>query len=525
MKALARILVPRTLLMGPTLLVVLVFSVWAALLIGLVFSGNKVRGLSLMVATLLPVALYASRNPRLLLLMCAVGTSVLGLSFNVNFRPHIGGAASYSIAVVDAFLLPLIIFMIRDHVRGWRTGIRISAVSYWWLGLMALGVGSLITGPFRQFAAMELLSMLKCWILFLVIVNECVRERHFERVMVALALAIAFNILVAMAQFALKRTLGLQALGEAADAAVLGANLGVYGGESNVYRVSGLLGHPNLFSAFLAMLLPIYIGLMFAGYSARVRALLGALSLTGLACLLLTLSRTGWAAYAVSILLLLTFLYAHPWLADRERGLKAGIVAALALATIVAAPIILQRIYASDSGALDSRYEMMGVAWKMVQAKPIFGFGLNTFSYQMFDYAPYSVGRMQEIYGPVPTVVHNIYMLVWAEQGTVGLLLFLGLNAHLIWVAWRNTRYRLSRTVLLLNIGAIGALLALMVDGLGSFYMRVPGPARIFWLLAGLIVASKYWNEANARLRAAGPTSIGMRGSTPSPNTSSLRRS
>lgn len=480
-----------------------VFGVWAAVLVILLFSGDKLHALPLMAATILPAVLYASNNPRLFLLMCAVGTNVMGLSINFGFAPHIGGAASYSFELVDAFLVPLLVFIVRDHVQGRRAHFRIGTVSNWWLAAMALGLMSLTLGPFRQYAAFELLRMFKCWLLFLVIVNEVVRERQFHHVLVALGLSVAGNVAISFAQFALKRTLGLQALGEAGDEAVLGANLGVYGGGADVYRISGLLGHPNLFSTFLAMLLPIFLALMFSDHGARARMWLSALCIAGLAALLLTLSRTGWAAFATAMVIVMGFLYVHPLLSRRGRGMKIGLLLGFVLAVLIAAPIIVTRVSESDAGALDSRYEMMGVAWRMVQAKPVFGFGLNSFSFQMLDYAPYSVGRMQEIYGPIPTVVHNIYMLVWAEQGTVGLLLFLGLNAHVLWIAYRNTRYRLSYQILLLNVGAIGAIAALLVDGLGSFYMRVPGPARVFWLLAGLVVASKYWNESNLAWRRA----------------------
>jgi len=41
------------------------------------------------------------------------------------------------------------------------------------------------------------------------------------------------------------------------------------------------------------------------------------------------------------------------------------------------------------------------------------------------------------------------------------------------------------------------------VDGLGSFYQRVPAPARVFWIVVGLVVAAHYWNLRNDALRRA----------------------
>ena len=482
------------------------FSAWAAGLVIVLFSGEKLYSLPLLAGTLLPVALYASSNPRLFLLIGAVSTSVLGLSINFARHVHIGGAPSLSIDLMDVFLLPLVVFLVRDRTVGLRSGYALSSVSFWWLGLILLGGVNMILGPFRSFASFEVVRMLKCWLLFLVIVNECVRERHFHHVVVALAWAVALNVVIAATQYALKHELGLQALGEAAPDAELGANLGVYLNASSVYRVSGLLGHPNLFSTYLAMLLPIFTALVFTGYSLRAKVAFLALTVAGVATLVLTLSRTGWSDYAAAMLCVMLFLYLHPALRGRWSVLKGTMVGIIAVVGLLASGTIVTRLTASDPGALDFRYEWLGIAWKMIQAKPVLGFGLNSFSFQLEGYAPYSVDRMVKLFGPVWPVVHNSYFLVWAEQGTIGLILFLGLHFHLLWLAWRNTQFGLSDKVTMLNVGLLAAIVAIMVDGLGSFYIRVPGPARIFWIVAGLIVASHYWNVRNLSMRRTEPS-------------------
>lgn len=479
----------------------MLLSAWAAVLVVVLFSGSRLYSVPLIAGTLMPLLLYASKNPRLFLLMGTVFTSVLGLSINFFQAVHMGGAPSFSIDLMDLFLLPLVVFLIRDRVIGYRRDFQLSAISAWWLGLTALGALTVLLGPFRQFAAFEVFRMLKCWVLFLVIANECVRERHFHHALVALAAGMLLNIVVAAAQFAVKRSLGLQALGEAAPDAVLGANLGVYLQAGTVYRVSALIAHPNVFSTYLAMLLPVLAALLFTDYRPHVKAALAALSLGGVVALLLTLSRTGWAAYAAATVCLMLFLYFHPDLRDRWVRLKGGILTGLGIAVLFSIGPIVTRLTASDPGALDFRYEWMGVAWKMVQAKPLLGFGLNSFSYQLEPYSPYGAARMIELFGPVWPVVHNTYFLVWTEQGTVGLLLFLGLSFHLLWLAWRNARIGISEKIRMLNIGAFCAFVALMVDGMGSFYLRIPAPARLFWILAGLVVASHYWNLRNLQWR------------------------
>jgi putative inorganic carbon (hco3(-)) transporter len=482
-------------------LVVLLLSLWGAALVIVLLSAGKLYSLPLLLATIFPLALYASRNPRLFFLMGMVGTAALGLSINFNRHVHIGGAPSYSIDAMDLFMVPLLVFMVRDFAVGYRNEIRLSWISAWWLGLMALGMWNVVAGPYREFAAFEVFRMFKCWLLFLVIINECVRERHFHHVLLALAAGLVLNIAIALLQFTLKRSLGLEALGEPAPEAILGANYGVYLGAGAVYRVSGLVGHPNLFAAYLAMLLPIYIGLLFTDTKWSTKAMVAVLAGFGLLALLLTLSRTGWAAFAAAVLALGAVVVMHPTLRTQHVKLKATMAMLLAVGAVVAAGPIINRLTHSDSGALDFRYEWLGVAWKMVLDKPVLGHGLNTFTYQIVDFSPYSVGKMMELFGPVWPVVHNTYFLVWSEQGTVGLFLFLALHVHVIWLAFRNGRYMHSSSISMTSVGAVCGVVAIMVDGMGSFFQRVPAPDRIFWIVVGLIVAAHYWNLANDPLR------------------------
>ena len=240
--------------LSPTLLVVSVASLGAAVVCILIMNANWVISVPIALGIVFPLVLYASRNPRLFFLVAMVFTAPLGLSINLLPHQHMGGAHAYSINLMDFFMLPLIVFLARDFYLGYRRDFRVSAISWWWLGSIVLGVFSVIVGPFRVMASLEVVRMIKLWLLFLVIINECVRQRHFHFVVMALAANAVVNIVVAFTEFALKHDLGLQPLGEGSVVSTIGANIGVYGAVSDVYRVSGLAGHANLFGPYLAML-------------------------------------------------------------------------------------------------------------------------------------------------------------------------------------------------------------------------------------------------------------------------------
>src|SRR4051812_44670827 len=107
-------------------LVVVALSVWGAALVIMLMSASKLYSVPFALATIFPVALYASRNPRLFFLVGMVGTAALGLSINFDRHVHIGGAPSFSIDAMDLFMVPLLVFLARDFARGYRHGVRIS---------------------------------------------------------------------------------------------------------------------------------------------------------------------------------------------------------------------------------------------------------------------------------------------------------------------------------------------------------------------------------------------------------------
>ena len=490
----------------PPAFVAALAAVISAIVVIIFFSeAQKLYKLASIAALIFPLGMFLSGNQRLFFLFGLILTSPLALSINFKTLIHIGGSPSYSIDLTDFFLLPLIVFLLRDFMVGYRKQLEIPPIILWWVGLIILGMIDILLGPLRHLPGFETFRMIKNLIIFIVVINECRRVRHFELVMVALALGVLIQIAVGYLQFLLKHDLGLQALGEASPEAIKGANLGVYGTQSGVYRVSALMGHPNLLSAYLAMLLPIFIAMLFAGYNRLVKILLTALIFLGGILLVITLSRAGWAAFAVAYLVVLMVVFMDPWLRTKHLALKGFLIIFTLAAGILFSGPVIKRIAQSDSGALDFRYEWMDVAMKMVMDKPVFGFGLNTFVYRMAPYTSFgSPQALNDRFGENWPAVHNIYLLIWSEQGTIGLLLFLGFHVHLFRIAFKNLRYNLDLRLHVINIGALAGVIALLVDGYASFFIRVPASGRMFWIVVALIVGIQIWNKYNHRYRAYG---------------------
>ena len=453
--------------------------------------------LTLLAGALGLAAMGLSGNPRLACLWGLMLTAPLELSKRFMTRPHMGGEAAFRVELVDFFLVALLLFLLRDIWRGQRHGLRMPGCLLWWGLLMALGMMAVVLGPFRVTSMHEVVRMGKIVVLVVVVVNEVVRLSQIRHVAAALLAGVAVQSVTAILQYVTGGRLGLEALGEADQKTIDALAEATLRAGEKVHRVGGLIGHANLLAAFLALLLPIAVGLLFTSIKRRWKALCVVTLLLGQAALVLTLSRSGWIAFVASAGGALALSYFHTRMRRRYPLWRVGIViVSIVVAGALSGPIAT-RLFRSDPGAVQVRIEWLETAWKMIQEKPVFGFGLNTY---VFSQAPYtkegSNEGLQKKHGDYWPVVHNTYAITWAEQGTVGIVIFLILHGHILWVGVTNLRTK-NDVAFAVNAGAMSGVVAVMIDGMASFFLRVPDCARMFWIAVSLIYAVRYWRLLN----------------------------
>ncbi len=473
------------------------------LIVGATQATRYTLGMTLVTAITF-IAFVLAGNQRLFCLLGTVFLAPIALAKHFVPVPHMGGAASFPIDLIDPLVVMLLMFQLRDVSQGRRV-FRMTALAPWVGGIMALGAIDVLAGPLRVLSAQEVVRMAKCYLLFFVLVNEIERERQFMWVLAVLIGGVAVQSGMGIAQWLFRISLGLQMLGEAdletieltAKATYLGSGAGM------AFRANGLIGHPNLLAAFLALQLPICVALMFSRLSMPMRALIGGATLLGMAALMMTLSRSGWFSFGIAVSLLFVLSFVHPRL--QRRYLFARVAAILFIVLIVASfsGSIIKRLTESDPGAVNFRLEWNEVAWEMVQEKPIVGFGLNTFVNHLPGRTHYGGPKgLNESLGSIWPVVHNTYLLTWAEQGTLGFVCFLGLHWAIFAAAVRNIRRYYNDVLFAVNLGCMCGIVALMFDGLASFYLRMPAPSRMFWVVAAIIFAIDRWNTVHAPDRA-----------------------
>ncbi len=206
-------------------------------------------------------------------------------------------------------------------------------------------------------------------------------------------------------------------------------------------RGSGTYICPNHFAGFLEMVLPLGIAYLFAGrYNYTFKVFLGYGCLVIMAGIAVTMSRGGWLASGLSLMLMFVLLL-------RKRQYRIPALVALVIFGM-AASITYQRsdklqdrIHNINEGGstafVSARPAIWKAAWEMWQAEPVWGVGPGHFDYQFPTYRPESIQVR-------PGWVHNDYLNTLVDWGIVGASV-VGLGTLLLAFGMVQTRKYVER--------------------------------------------------------------------------------
>lgn len=209
--------------------------------------------------------------------------------------------------------------------------------------------------------------------------------------------------------------------------------------------------------------------------------LLGAAVAVMSVALVLTLSRSGIAAFAVAIVVMGWFVRRDAASARRKLALGAYL-AILVLVGIVAAGMgaIVQRFAAANWIELGDRRTAWTIALRIASDFPLAGAGINTFGHL----SPVYTGNALPVhYGEA----HNDYLQLAAEGG----LLVCVPVAAALWLIVLEIRQRFreaDRTAYWLRAGATTGALAMAFQEVVDFSLQVPGNAVCFAMLLAIAI-------------------------------------
>lgn len=403
-------------------------------------------------------------------------------------------APALEITVSDLFLGAIVLLWLAERalgggeqggrMRGRPVGMLVVLAFFGWAWVSALHASVLSHG------LLAAINLSKYLVVFLVI-SQLVRTAEDLRwVLAAAAAGLLLQAAVAGLQFATGSMLVMQGM-KTSSSATMGYNLS-YGGGVEAFRPSGLLQHPVFFASYLVILLPTPLALMLAGprrLGRFVWACSAVVAIAGTAALVLTLSRGGWIAYAVAAGFLL-IAGVRLRLITRTHIVAAAVLGVLAiLVTVAVYPQVIHRITGSDQRSAQSRLLMMEQAWSIIKRSPVLGVGMASYVDAASEVRPASYAILDPAFRRTLSsgVVHNGYLVFWAERGIVGLVTALALFGWYVRAFFRTREWR-DPVWQLVGLGVVSGLVGQMAMYMFDHGYLDSRPG-VLWLVFGLLAA------------------------------------
>jgi O-antigen ligase len=355
-----------------------------------------------------------------------------------------------------------------------------------WIPMSALILTSLGTAFTSLDVALSLyhtVRLIALFVFYLYIINEI---HSALLIYISAAIQVITQALVALAQFFLQHSIGLQAFGEhILDPQVLGVSI-VSTGYTRVLRAYGLTESPNVLGGCLAFCLILLFSLYIYGEQRRRRGL-SLIILLGLLGLFVTFSRSAWLALFSSTAILVWALIASRDWQKLKSFAWLGIISIILLLPLVwgYSGYVGARLNYGDSYETN-RYENQSIQLRLA---------LNSFAIHIFLDKPFTgIGlgaaalAVKKYYSQIFVPPHFVLLVVAMETGILGLVSYLS-SLFLPFVILARKRIKLHQRPMLLTACAL--IIAMSVVGLFDIYPWLFQPGRLwqwlawgFWVLA-----------------------------------------
>jgi len=409
----------------------------------------------------------------------------MGIPFNLDLhlfyrKFHLGGAMGIDLSL--SFICAAVLYTILLYERyTYPDVVRIhynKALVWTQILFMVAGLSSLVNAEDTVLVFFEMVKLTVLFFFSLLMMNLR-DERQLKTVVFFLSVGVVAQALLALYQYKTGRSLGLQVFGEQA---LVQQYLG-----SMTSRATGTIGHPNILAYYFEILLPLLFALFLVEESKLAQLWYFTAMVMGVLGILITLSRAGWITIPISFSMVLVILLKDRW--HHWRTIFQVFLGALCLIVFFYFffPTIEKRFTFEDRGSAATRIPLNRAAMTIISQFPLFGVGLNNLAevFRRYD----TTGATTMITGPSPHVVHNLYLAVWADVGTVGFAAFLLFLLSIFVVAWRLL-FRVSRWRQGILIGIMAGILAHLVHGLvDPGFKSTLNISYLIYVLIGLIGA------------------------------------
>jgi putative inorganic carbon (HCO3(-)) transporter len=395
------------------------------------------------------------------------------VDITINHSGHIGGPAGYIISFFDIALAFLYLFWITESIKNkkYDTSLfpEITIPAFCLLGFVTL---SIIPSRYIHYSIYEIIELIKFYLAFLYLANALKNKEDVLFIIKIFMLCLLFEGLLGWAQHRYDEPFFPTALGGPAwiDS-----------------RVKGTWVSYNDFAWYLTLFLPLSVSMLFSSMKPVYKLICFLALASGSAALLWTRSRASWISFAAATLFVILLVF--PKIKSKKSLINTflAIIAVLIL-ILPLYPRIYSKIYGrftgSDKGSAQSRIPQFQVAFNIIQANPISGVGINTYSEIMGGYDDTNMGIETITRYPV----HNIFLHIASEIGVLGLCAFIWFIAA-IFRAGLSYIFLKQNVLTYVVIGLLAGILAHMVHGLVDTEAIGDKLFMFIWFFAGIIMA------------------------------------
>lgn len=271
-------------------------------------------------------------------------------------------------------------------------------------------------------------------------------------------------------------------------------------------------GNPNFMSSFLAAVFPFVLINLWHNFNDVKKRLLNAVSaLIILFCILISRTKAAWLGVIISTILLFIFTVNIKGKAFKKYLKASGIIFLAVIAVITGISLILPAesnpILAELSSLNLSHLTFKGreLMWQttlnIIKDHPLIGVGVNTYRLNYQNYQGEFLTRYPEYitYLGSAESPHNQYLETAAEQGIIGLLLFLWINITFYKSGINTLRSDYQLKEKMFAIGIMAGVTAILIHGLVEFPLNLVPNAMLYWLYLGFIMAIQNKQEVRSR--------------------------
>lgn len=244
-------------------------------------------------------------------------------------------------------------------------------------------------------------------------------------------------------------------------------------------RMYSTLENPNLFGAYLLMIISILTAFTLRERAVKKRTAFAVILLSLLLCLALTYSRGAWVSLA-AIVLGLTLFY------DKRFGLLfllVPVVLAFYHGQVVERFLSL---FSGEDTSVDLRFALWESTMAMIEEHPLLGVGWGAY---FLAYPDYNFFIQEE--GVLIFHAHNMYLNMLAEVGIPGGMAFLLAFFAQGILCWRNYRHGNDSFTKSMGLGGVLMVMALSVISMGDHVLFSRSVSFCFWSLSALCASCR----------------------------------